>query len=127
MYWSQSYRFQWVDVMKSEKEFTLIEAIIVAVLIAVLAAVAIPIYSGYVRDARQDRVNNLAQTAAAAANAYVRKTGVNLTEGKSDIPKLNLFVPDSGDAIEIVSPDPTGLTGTVRVIDSKGIIGTATY
>jgi prepilin-type N-terminal cleavage/methylation domain-containing protein len=111
--------------MKNSKGFTIIEAIITAVIVAILAAIAVPFYNGYVTSARQDRVNNLSQTAAAAANAYVRKTGVNLTEGKSDIPKLNLFVPDSGDTIEIVSP--SGLNGIIRVTDSKGTVGTATY
>ena len=32
--------------------FTLVEAIVVAVIVAILAAVAIPLYTGYVRDSR---------------------------------------------------------------------------
>jgi len=52
--------------MRNPKGFTLIEAIITAVIIAILATVAIPLYTGYVAGARQDTVNNLAQTAAAA-------------------------------------------------------------
>ena len=62
--------------MKTNAGFTLIEVIVVAVIIAVLAAIAIPVYNGFVRDARQDAVNNLAQTAAAAANAYQPASGI---------------------------------------------------
>jgi prepilin-type N-terminal cleavage/methylation domain-containing protein len=61
--------------MKNNTGVTLVEMIVVAVLIAVLAAVGIPIYSGYVRDQRQSTVNNLAETAAASANSYLRRTG----------------------------------------------------
>ena len=44
---------------KTRIGFTLVEVII----IAVLAAISIPMYNGFVRDARQDSVDNLAQTA----------------------------------------------------------------
>jgi type IV pilus assembly protein PilE len=118
--------------MRNPKGFTLIEAIISAVIVAILAAVAIPFYTGYVTSARQDRVNNLAQTAAAAANAYVRKTGgtlsasnVSLAATTGDVSKLNLFVPDAAEYT--ISITQTGLTGAISVTDSKSIIGMATY
>lgn len=63
----------------NKKGFTLVEAVVVAVIVLVLAGIAIPIYNGFVNDARQGTVNNLAETAAAAANTFVRKTG-NLTD-----------------------------------------------
>ena len=71
---------------KNNKGFTFVEAIVVAAIIAVLAAIAIPIYNGYIHDARQDSVDNLAETAAAAANTYVRKRG----EATLDVNVLNL-------------------------------------
>ena len=59
----------------NNKGFSLIEVIVVVVIVGILSAIAIPIYSGFVADAKQDSVNNLAETAAAAANTYVRKRG----------------------------------------------------
>jgi prepilin-type N-terminal cleavage/methylation domain-containing protein len=61
--------------MKRQNGFSLVEVIVVAVIIGILAAVGIPIYSGYMRDQRQITVDNLAETAGAAANAYIRRTG----------------------------------------------------
>ena len=66
--------------MKNQNGVTLVEIIVVAVIVAVLASVGIPIYSGYIRDQRQTTVNNLAETAAASANTYWRRTGVNVTD-----------------------------------------------
>lgn len=76
--------------MRKKNGFTLIEVIVVAVIVAVLAAVAIPLYNGYIHDTRQDVVNNLAQTAAASANAYWRKTGATPT-----LDQLKLFYDDN--------------------------------
>jgi prepilin-type N-terminal cleavage/methylation domain-containing protein len=56
--------------------FTLVEVVVVAVITLILAAVAIPMYNGYVQQARQDTVDNLAETAAAAAHSFWRKTNV---------------------------------------------------
>lgn len=64
---------------KNNFGFTLIEAVVVSVIVAILAAVAIPIYSGFIADQRVTTVSNLAETAAASANAYHRRTGTVLT------------------------------------------------
>ncbi len=70
----------------NKKGFTLVEAVVVAVIVLVLAGISIPIYQGFVSDARQDTVNNLAETAAAAANTFVRKRGAaNLTVNALDL------------------------------------------
>jgi|WetSurMetagenome_2_1015567.scaffolds.fasta_scaffold484156_2 prepilin-type N-terminal cleavage/methylation domain-containing protein len=71
---------------KKTSGFTLIETLVVAAIVAVLAAVSIPMYIGYVNNQRQTTVNNLAETAAAAANAYVRRTGQCPT-----VAQLNLY------------------------------------
>jgi prepilin-type N-terminal cleavage/methylation domain-containing protein len=72
--------------MHLKKGFTLVEVIVVSVIVAVLAAVAVPLYMGYLNDTRQESVDQLAQTAAAAANDLYRKTGSD--PGVAD---LNLF------------------------------------
>lgn len=58
-------------------------------MVAILAAVAVPVYTGYVTNQRQEVVTNLAQTAAITANAYLRRTGNNPT-----VAELGLFLPD---------------------------------
>jgi prepilin-type N-terminal cleavage/methylation domain-containing protein len=77
--------------------FTLTEAVVAAVIIAFLSAIGIPLYRGYVDSARQDTVDTMAQTAAAAAHAYYRKTGASLSselESNQIIDMLDLFVTD---------------------------------
>jgi prepilin-type N-terminal cleavage/methylation domain-containing protein len=55
--------------------FTLVEVIVVAVIVAILAAVAIPNYMQYLEDTRQAAVEQLAETAAASANSWLRRKG----------------------------------------------------
>lgn len=82
---------------RNKKGFTLVEAIVTAVIIAILAGTAITLYNAYVTQARQEAVTNMAQTAAAAANAYWRKTN----QDPPNIASLNLFVLDSNFNITI--------------------------
>jgi prepilin-type N-terminal cleavage/methylation domain-containing protein len=76
---------------KDRLGFTLAEVLVVSTIIAILAAVAIPVYTGYVRSQRQAVVENLAQTAAVAANAWYRRHNTDPT-----IADLNLFMPVEG-------------------------------
>jgi prepilin-type N-terminal cleavage/methylation domain-containing protein len=82
--------------------FSLVEAIVVAAIVAILAAVAIPVYSGFLHDSRQRAVDELAQSAAAAADGYFRKTAT-----APDLTDLNLFY-DQGKFT--VSVDATNVT-----------------
>jgi len=77
----------------SKKGFSLIETLVVCVIIGILAAVSIPLYMGYVNNQRQTTVDNLAETAAAAGNAYWRRTGADLTAGDitPNTTPLNLY------------------------------------
>jgi Tfp pilus assembly protein PilE len=58
---------------KNQKGFTMVEGIVIAVIIAVISSIAIPIYRGYIDSSQQSVVDNLAETAALAANSWVRK------------------------------------------------------
>jgi len=55
--------------------FTLVEVIVVAVIVAIIAAVAIPNYLQYLEDSREAAVEQLAESAAASANGWVRRKG----------------------------------------------------
>jgi prepilin-type N-terminal cleavage/methylation domain-containing protein len=85
----------------ARRGFTLIEVIIVAVIVLILSAVAIPMYGGFIKGARQDAVDGLAEAAAAAANSYWRKTGsVPAITGPNTEP-LNLYYDNAKHALSI--------------------------
>ena len=85
--------------------FTLIEVIVVAAIVAILAAITIPIYSGFMNDSRQRAVDELAQSAAAAADGYFRKTN-----STPDLADLNLFYDQSKFTVFV---DATNVTVTM--------------
>ncbi|MCL2688678.1 MAG: prepilin-type N-terminal cleavage/methylation domain-containing protein [Chitinispirillia bacterium] len=94
--------------------FTLVEVIVVAVIVLILSAVAIPMYNGYVRGARQDTVNNLAETAAAAANSFWRRTNTtnvaDIAGGANGLvapntPPLNIYFDPQKHIIHVIERD----------------------
>jgi len=87
---------------KNQFGFTLVEVIVVSVIVAVLAAVAIPTYTNYINGAKQNAVNNLAQTAAASANSFYRRTGADPT-----VNQLNLFYDQNKYSVTIANPNVT--------------------
>jgi Tfp pilus assembly protein PilE len=64
---------------------------------AALAAIAVPFYLNYVNNARQETVDNMAESAAAAANAYYRKTNA-APENKDDL-NIRMVDPDRFDIV----------------------------
>lgn len=99
--------------------FTFIEVISAAVIVAVLAAVAIPIYTGYIKTQRQSMVNNLAQTAAVSANLYFRRNN-----DQPDSADLKLFLPNPAMfTLEVTATDVIITEGT----GSDKVTGTAAY
>lgn len=75
-----------MKLQKNQKGFTIVEGIVVAVIIAILSVIAVPLYNGYINDSQQNAVDNLATTASAAANSWVRKRG----EASLTVDALNL-------------------------------------
>src|SRR5215470_10813424 len=65
----------------SEEGFTLIELLVVVLIVGVLAAVGVPLYLGYVRDARLAEAKALAGAALTAAQACAQNdpTGATCT------------------------------------------------
>jgi type IV pilus assembly protein PilA len=103
-----------------QRGFTLVEALIVSAIVAILAAVAIPMYSGYLRNQQIETVKSLAQTAAISANAIVKRGGpVNQTV--VDNIKNSMFLPNpgaygfsiSGNNIVVISSTDNSITASV--------------
>ncbi|GBU20811.1 hypothetical protein R80B4_00696 [Fibrobacteres bacterium R8-0-B4] len=82
--------------------FTLVEVIIAAVIVLILSAAAIPMYNGFIKDARQDAVNELAEVAAAAANSYWRKTGAIPEITAPNTPPLNIYYDNAKHSVSII-------------------------
>jgi prepilin-type N-terminal cleavage/methylation domain-containing protein len=110
---------------KQKIGFTLIEVVVTATIIAVLAITATVLYRGYITESRKSTVSNIADAAAASANAYTRKTGVNLTS--TDSAQLHLFFPDPTRFTVTISPG-SGIHGRIMITERQsGISDTAEY
>lgn len=99
----------------STRGFTLVEAIVVSVIIAILAVVSIPSYINYINATKQESVNTLAETAAASADLFYRKTGatpvVSNLNLRYDPAKFNVFF--SGNNVVVNMVGQTSFTKSV--------------
>jgi prepilin-type N-terminal cleavage/methylation domain-containing protein len=85
----------------ARRGFTIVEVVIVAVIILILSAAAIPMYGGFIKSARQDAADGLAEAAGAAANSYWRKTGAIPEITAPNTPPLNLYYDDAKHKVSI--------------------------
>lgn len=102
--------------------FVLAEVITVAVILGILAAIAIPVYSGYLRNQKRSVAKNIAHSGAAAANIYCRR--VDCTATPPDSASLKLFLAEptryaisvSGDYVIVtdISDYPDTLMASVK-------------
>ena len=106
-------------IVKRPNGFTLVEVVVTGVLVAIVATAAAVMYSGFINENRQQTVDNLAETAATAANAYVRRTG---SDDGLDASKL-LYLPNPDDYTVTIS---TG-DNTVTITDTHGNTATKQY
>jgi prepilin-type N-terminal cleavage/methylation domain-containing protein len=97
-----------VLMLNKRKGFTLVEVIVVAVIVAVLAAVAIPLYIGYVADARVNQCENAAGSVASFCGACVNSGGT-VTDGDY-APSANITC--SVNATTLRVPDDVTVTVT---------------
>ena len=92
--------------------FTLVEVIVTSVIVAILAAVAIPNYVNYVNSQRVTTCTNLAETGAASANSYFRRTGNVPT-----VAQLNLYYDSTKYLVTVADPNVN-----VKDLKTSGII-----
>lgn len=109
---------------RTHSGFSLVEVLVVSVIAAVLAAVAVPVYTGYINSQREEVARNIAQSAAAAANIYTRRTGAEVDCAHPDcVDLLNIFL-SNPDQFEIAI---AGRTVTVTDVINAGIVQTSAY
>ncbi|MDB5103254.1 MAG: hypothetical protein JWP91_943 [Fibrobacteres bacterium] len=83
--------------------FTLIEILVVSTIVAILAAVAVPMYSGYIRTQRTQAALALAQTAAITASSITRRKG---SPPSTDSLRAAVFLPNATQFTIVVQTAP---------------------
>ncbi|MEO7423970.1 MAG: hypothetical protein ABI036_02220 [Fibrobacteria bacterium] len=73
-----------------------------AIIVGILAAIAIPVYSGYIKNQKRQAALALAQTAAITASSILRRTGTV----SSTTLNASLVLPNAGQFVVTVLPDP---------------------
>ena len=93
--------------------FTLVEVIVVAVIVAILAAVAIPLYTGYVRDSRVKVADNIAGSVASACGGIKAFDPAEIPDGAFGSGSV-ITVPGTNAADSKIISIPDGFTVAIN-------------
>jgi prepilin-type N-terminal cleavage/methylation domain-containing protein len=110
--------------IKGQRGFTLVEVIVVAIIVAALAAVAVPMYTSYVKDSRTNAAANAAGSVAAFMGVCLNLGGKIAsavdTDGKTQV-TITCTTPSETD----VNPQmqlPIGIKIGIDVPDGTGTV-----
>lgn len=109
---------------KSKLGFTMIELMVVVIIVGVLAAIAIPIYTDYIRKARVSEANARFGDLLTAAKAYAQE--FNDGDGSVDWPPVgdNNYIGDLTASNNFTFAHTVGGEGSTLTFTGTGIAGT---
>ena len=104
--------------------FALVEILVVSVIVAILAAVAVPVYSGYIKTQREEVTKNIAQSTAAAAAIYSRRgNDPTCNSTPACVAKLRIFLTAPNQYKIVVD----AALVTVEDLEHNGIVQSVSY
>lgn len=108
--------------LQDKKGFTLVELMIVVIIIGILTAVGVPLYMGYVRDAKAASAQAVIGTIVNAEKLYHQKHGtfVNVADFTGATNDLNIDVRDATQYWTIAVTDKTDDNFTVTSTGKAG-------
>ena len=112
---------------KEKKGFTLIELMIVIIIIGILASVGVPMYLGYVKDAKVASAKSVITIIVNAEKVYNQRTGTFCDVAQNEFegpPESNPLRIDVRDGTQFWTLTVTGFSVTAFVVTAAGKAGT---